>query len=216
MVSVKCGGCKKYHDSKEDVKACFAREYARKPASQKQLSFINVRRREDGEEPYGLELTASAANAQISILARQGRGPKQYGCQCPPEEPCTCGPKRGKSSDQAFDIARSKVPEGYYAVPSATGNNDLDFFSVDRPTEGRWAGLVFVKRIIGGRDETRMSMAQQHSALESIDKAGIETSAALYGQTIGRCYRCNRTLTDEVSRELGIGPTCRDANGRAV
>lgn len=30
-----------------------------------------------------------------------------------------------------------------------------------------------------------------------------------YGSQIGRCGRCHRTLTDPVSRQLGIGPDCR-------
>lgn len=30
-----------------------------------------------------------------------------------------------------------------------------------------------------------------------------------FGREIGRCYVCGRTLTDETSRSLGIGPVCR-------
>jgi len=30
-----------------------------------------------------------------------------------------------------------------------------------------------------------------------------------FGREIGRCYVCGRTLTDETSRALGIGPVCR-------
>ena len=102
------------------------------------------------------------------------------------------------------------VPEGYYAVPSRTGNNDLDFFSVDRPSEGRWAGYVFVKRVIGGHVDTPVRGTEARMALEAIVEQGISESQALYGREIGRCGVCNRTLTDELSREIGIGPTCRN------
>lgn len=34
-------------------------------------------------------------------------------------------------------------------------------------------------------------------------------AATLYGTELAQCYRCNRTLTDETSRSLGIGPECR-------
>lgn len=34
-------------------------------------------------------------------------------------------------------------------------------------------------------------------------------SGPRFGREIGRCYVCNRTLTDETSRSLGIGPVCR-------
>lgn len=101
------------------------------------------------------------------------------------------------------------VPAGHYAVPSATGNNDLDFYRVDRPTTGRWSGRTFVKRVIGGRPATAIRGGEQHAALTRILEAGIESAAVLYGQQIGRCYRCNRHLTDETSRRLGIGPDCR-------
>lgn len=101
------------------------------------------------------------------------------------------------------------VPEGHYAVASRTGNNDLDFFRVDRPTEGRWTGRTFVKRVIGGKPDHPVRGAETRLALEAIVAAGVEASAVLYGQEIGRCYRCNRHLTDETSRALGIGPDCR-------
>jgi hypothetical protein len=103
-----------------------------------------------------------------------------------------------------------EVPEGYYAVPSRTGNNDLDFFSVDRPTEGRWNGYVFVKRVIGGHVDTPVRGSEARLALEAIIEFGVEEAGVLYGREIGRCYVCNRTLTDDLSRELGIGPVCRD------
>lgn len=101
------------------------------------------------------------------------------------------------------------VPEGHYAVPSLSGKQDLDFFQVNRPKEGKWAGYVFVKRVIGGRPSVPVRKAEKARALAAIAAAGIEAAAVKYGQEIGRCYRCNRHLTDETSRRLGIGPDCR-------
>ena len=103
----------------------------------------------------------------------------------------------------------AEVPAGYYAVESATGNNDLDFFRVDRPDEGKWAGYTFVKRVIGGHPEYRVKGAEARAVLARIAAAGVEDAATKYGTEIGRCYRCNKTLTDELSRKLGIGPKCR-------
>jgi cytochrome c553 len=100
------------------------------------------------------------------------------------------------------------VPAGRYAVQSRTGNNDLDFFRVDRPTEGRWEGYTFVKRIIGGHDDTAIRGAEARQALQAIIDAGTFVAGALYGQTIGKCGRCGRHLTDETSREQGYGPEC--------
>jgi Family of unknown function (DUF6011) len=101
------------------------------------------------------------------------------------------------------------VPAGYYAVESATGKNDLDFFRVDVPEKGKWEGFTFVKRVIGGHPEYRVKGAEARAVLARIAAAGVEDAAVKYGQEIGRCYRCNLTLTDELSRSLGIGPVCR-------
>lgn len=101
------------------------------------------------------------------------------------------------------------VPEGYYAVDSATGNNDLDFYKVDCPQDGKWAGRVFVKRVIGGHPETPVRGTEAKAALGRIAAAGWQAAAERYGQEIGRCGKCNRTLTDEESRAHGIGPVCR-------
>jgi len=101
------------------------------------------------------------------------------------------------------------VPEGHYATLSRTGNNDLDFWRVDRPAEGTYAGRVFVKRVIGGKPDTNVRRAEVRQALEAIVAAGVDAAGALYGQTLGQCRTCNRHLTDETSRALGQGPECR-------
>jgi hypothetical protein len=101
------------------------------------------------------------------------------------------------------------VPEGHYATTSRTGANDLDFWRVDRPTEGKWAGRVFVKRVIGGRADSPVRGTEASQALAAIELAGPAAAGQLYGQEVGRCYACNRHLTDATSRQLGIGPDCR-------
>jgi hypothetical protein len=124
------------------------------------------------------------------------------------------GMTRNPVTIEVFDYTtpRSGIPEiaaGYYAVESATGNNDLDFYRVDRPTEGRWAGRTFVKRIIGGNPDIQVRGAEARNALNRILAAGPDDAKKKYGQEIGQCGECNRHLTDETSRELGIGPVCR-------
>lgn len=100
------------------------------------------------------------------------------------------------------------VPEGHYAIKS-TGSNDLAFYRVDRPTDGEYAGRVFVKSIVGGHPDRNVRRDAVAGILARIAEAGVEESARRYGQEIGRCCRCNRTLTDDESRAAGIGPECR-------
>jgi hypothetical protein len=101
------------------------------------------------------------------------------------------------------------VPEGYYAVESRTGNNDLDFFRVHIPDEGKWKGYVFVERVIGGRPDAPVKGLQARFALAAILEAGVEEAKQRYGQEVGQCSECNRHLTDEESRRAGKGPYCR-------
>lgn len=101
------------------------------------------------------------------------------------------------------------VPAGHYATISATGNNDFDFWRVDRPEEGQWKGRTFVKRVIGGKPDKNVYRQTARDALKAILAEGIEVTRTRYGTEIGQCWKCNRHLTDETSRALGIGPDCR-------
>jgi Family of unknown function (DUF6011) len=119
-------------------------------------------------------------------------------------------------SDAATKIVTDavEIPNGHYAIKNETGTNDLDFYKVETPTEGRYRGMTFVKRVIGGHPEFPVrNSVERRAILQRIKDAGVEAAAVLYGREIGRCYRCNRTLTDELSRELGIGPVCRGGTG---
>jgi hypothetical protein len=100
------------------------------------------------------------------------------------------------------------VPEGHYAVVPDAGANDLAFYRVDRPETGKWAGRVFVKAIIGGRPAQPVRGESAGRVLAQIVEQGVEHSAQRYGTALGRCYRCNKTLTDDESRARGIGPEC--------
>lgn len=101
-----------------------------------------------------------------------------------------------------------EVPAGRYAVATEDGAvNTLAFYKVDRPTEGRWAGKVFVKHLVGG-DEQRMSFAASKAVLAKIAAVGAESASAAYGHEIGHCGVCNIRLTNDESRERGIGPVC--------
>lgn len=103
----------------------------------------------------------------------------------------------------------ASVPAGRYAV---TVNGELWFVKVDRPTEGKWAGRVFVKRQNGG-ELTRLYTNVQRRVLNNIATQGPATCAAEFGHKIGRCGVCNTPLTNEESRAYGIGPVCRTKNG---
>jgi hypothetical protein len=149
--------------------------------------------------------TADKAQASHMIERVQAR-PRLAGA--------TAEPTTGRNVyEQAKEGDLAYVPEGHYATPSRTGANDLDFWRIDRPTEGRWAGRVFVKRVIGGKADTPVRGAEAVAALQAITADHPHHAMVLYGQEIGRCGRCNRHLTDDASRQRGLGPECAKVAG---
>lgn len=223
----KCGGCKGYHPDLAAVKACClsgakASDYDQPtqttfeaqraavrqsgpPATERQRAFLFslIEERPMAADVENIHpdkvptyTKAEASNAIKNLLGH----PKENGTY-------------GKPSTVAAAFKMPDVPEGHYAIPSETGNNDLDFFRIDKPTEGRWAGRTFVKRIVGGKPDFGVRGEAAVKVAERIVAAGVKEAALLYGQEIGRCCRCNRHLTDEASRAFGMGPDCRGMVG---
>lgn len=108
------------------------------------------------------------------------------------------------------------VEDGYYAV-QPDSETAYVFLRVSRPTRGRMAGSLKVQT--QHSDVLATEFVQWPSGEVSVYKRSIEdqillllsdhhTAARNYGRHIGRCCRCNKTLTDERSRHYGIGPEC--------
>jgi hypothetical protein len=205
-MSINCrsGGTSHQHETVAEVKACYgqAKVAVFVPPTEKQVKFFGGLCDRQGLRTTGRtaeQISKREISGLISVLVKRK-----------PADPVPAGLEYGPK-DREPETPLPDVPSGYYAVGSLTGNNDLDFFSVERKTEGRWAGRTFVNRVIGGRSETTVRGKTAREALEAIEAAGPAKASALYGQEIGRCGKCNRTLTDELSRSIGIGPVCRAA-----
>lgn len=92
------------------------------------------------------------------------------------------------------------------ALPSKTGNNDLDFFAIHVSSLSM---KRTIKRVIGGHADQGLAIDQALDAAERL--ACIDDFPAamrLYGQELEYCGKCGRHLTDKASRDRGIGPTC--------
>jgi hypothetical protein len=102
--------------------------------------------------------------------------------------------------------ALETVDRGYYAIPSLTGNNDLDFFFVHLKN-----GKKEVLRVLGGQAPFRVSDAETKrivEALVSLSTDELTEAQARYGRELGVCGKCGRHLTDEASRARGLGSEC--------
>jgi hypothetical protein len=113
--------------------------------------------------------------------------------------------------DAAHD---DSVPSGRYAIPktaqqiagdeahSPGADSRLMFYSVKQGKSVTWVDVW----ASDARYPVKSS-EERHRILEAI-KADPDAGPR-FGREIGRCYVCGRTLTDETSRALGIGPVCR-------
>lgn len=96
------------------------------------------------------------------------------------------------------------IPEGRYAVEIDI--EGLIFVKVEHGT-GKWDGYTFIRRQVGS-DFVRVNRRVADAAQAAIRKVGFKESAIRYGLELGHCGRCGRELTNEESREAGIGPIC--------
>src|SRR5215469_14764263 len=209
--AIKCGVCRGTHPTAAEVRACFERATGpiAAPSVMSPAATPSERRIAAATTtPRPTERQIEFANSLRATLGRKALS-----------DPLPSWVTRRVMSEWIDDLkadiyaARQlgEIPaatEGHYAVTSHTGNNDLDFFRVDTPAEGQWAGRLFVKRVIGGRPDQAIRGSEARELLKLAEDAPVEARRR-YGVEIGRCSCCNRHLTDETSRELGIGPECR-------
>lgn len=159
------------------------------PATTKQINFIASLRAERDLAPLTDEVISQVTKEMASAAIKTLLGM----------------PKAAKTPAQAAPTV--EVAAGHYAITSPQ-DGTLHFFRVDRPTEGRWAGYTFVKRQASD-DYYPVKNSEQRNNILSIIARDAQAAMIRYGQEIGKCGHCNRTLTDEQSRADGIGPVCK-------
>jgi len=111
-----------------------------------------------------------------------------------------------KPSTGDADAPFQAIPNGYYAINDSGAPDDIHFFRVSRFRDG---GIKVQEQASDELHPVRRG-GRRTAILKAILSVGPAAASALYGQTIGRCGRCNRTLTDALSRSRGIGPDCWD------
>jgi hypothetical protein len=116
--------------------------------------------------------------------------------------------KAGKTAGQIHWPSAKELPAGRYGIPTAEGAlNETAFYTVDRPDEGKWAGYVFVHLLLSD-NEHKLPVPQQKAIARKIAEYGAEKASAAYGLKFKHCGICGRGLTNDDSRERGIGPKC--------
>lgn len=112
----------------------------------------------------------------------------------------------------------ASLPEGYFALQQGVDENDILFVRSRRAKkDGKWKGFVFFDRLVGAPG------AYKRYPIKGAEKAKIAAwiavpdqavaAAQLFGQKKSACGRCGAPLTDQLSREIGLGPDCREMAG---
>lgn len=112
-----------------------------------------------------------------------------------------------KAARPAEPTTGATVPDGRYAVEE---DGTLKFFHLrNGKANTKWAGFVFID-IQASDDLHQVRDRARKARIVALIAADLEAASRRYGQELGVCGRCGRTLTDEESRAYGIGPICRE------
>lgn len=222
---MKCGSCKGNHDSVAEVRDCYASgEYSEERDAARQLDQMTGQQ-QNKDEPSDKQVSYALAllrerEWRVELdepdLRRMDRRQVSKLITALRDAPLITIDR-----DSALD-----VPAGRYAIQDSIGaDTDADgtgdtilFYQVDRPEEGRWAGYTFVNRLYGSPgDFTRTAVRNitERNRIMKILASDPEYHLALFGREVGQCGLCGSPLTNETSRQLGIGPVCRNKKGWA-
>jgi hypothetical protein len=127
------------------------------------------------------------------------------------------------SSVKSLRYLTAEGAEYFFAFKSHTGNNDLDFYGLIK--SHRKGGTVWVlKRVLGGAlsdsdlsaNSPVMSLVEAERVMTLLADLSHEDFAECqmaFANNLGRCFCCGRTLTDERSRQVGMGSVCEEKYG---
>jgi hypothetical protein len=222
-MAIRCGHCQKTHETVAEVRECAGVNPTPDPKytnlSERQQKFLGDLLAQlhcelaDGVTPETVSYQVGQPIITALVAARRNKSTRRT-FTLPAGVVQLARPHDGERAERTSrKPGLPDVPAGYYAVPSLTGNNDLDFFRVKHHAKGNWVGWTFVDRVIGGHPEMPLRGKTTKQALDAIIAFGIEDSGILYGLKIGQCYNCNRHLTENASRALSLGRTCAYKKG---
>lgn len=220
MASIKCGRCGDLHDSVAEVRACFNGEtVAVKVKDPIPSSNRPTDRQRDYAQSlmdrYGFDfaagksfdtLTKSQVSDVITALKARDFAAAAVVIFLVAVEPTETKQETSKPRAARFDT--EQLEDGFYS-------HDGSIYKVIRAVHG--SGRKYAKRldletgewihapgkVKDLRPEMKLTLDE---ALKTAKATGLNPDSALYG----RCFVCGRTLTDETSIDLGIGPVCRE------
>lgn len=216
-MSIKCGHCHGKHDTVPQVRACAAGDRgALTPAGEAFLGISNRPQVSPGKmnfahtllrerTPYGAVLDAETSNsleAAHELVNGFDRDEVDDFIDNMKRQP-----RRG-SQDRTVRVLIEK--DGMYETPDGV------IYKVQRAVHGSghlYAKRLHVRRLDDGEAEVWFEMEPGAVTTLRPEWKMTTTQAVKFGRLYGVCVRCGRTLTNEISIELGIGPICAGKEG---
>lgn len=209
---IKCGHCKSYHPSIDDVRNCRLTPED-KPPSTRSMSYLEdliVQR--PGCGLFANDCTTQQqASAMIKTLLSIPRDRALHETAAVVPTTLT-GITAATTTPSAWvrhtDIT-SGVPKGRYCI-------DIDgtqkFFRWQKASHGRWKGQWFLNLQESDRFNS-IPRSDWERIFKAIIMQDIDKSRIRYGKLLEHCGVCGKALTNKVSRDYGIGPECRGRYG---
>lgn len=176
------------------------------PVPAERLTFQQFR---EANEFFDGELSDAEERAAYQRYLGQAQSPAEApAAPAPASESTKARTARYAAENAARYATWATIPveNDDYAHYALHVGSDVKFYRVRRPSTGKYAGRTYIDLEVS--DETiRMPWKESASALDRI-AADPMAAAVLYGQETKRCAICHRRLTQQESRERGIGPKC--------
>lgn len=190
-----------------------------KPATEKQIAFLKsliAERCPDVDDDYTNKVIAQGRTRVSKAIDQLLNKPKaevkkddkprtnEYAGRCE-----DCGgrvlPREGnlnKADNGKWEVTHTECPQTEFDFPFGRYAVDTD--------EGHLAFYVLNHRglHVQASDDTHPLPANAIKAVADKIAADPQAASERYGQELGHCGRCGRTLTDEESRGRGTGPIC--------
>lgn len=177
-----------------------------KAATPKQMEFLRTLYREAKERVAG---APEDQQATLQTMLEEAAEEAAAGLRMEDVTPLV---QRFKAIRPAAPVPATKNPKaqsfaavepGRYALHDVAGK--IHFFRVKAGTKNP------AIRFVNEQASDSYHPVGKARAMKILARIQRDPHAAqmLYAGELGRCYSCGRTLTDEKSRQLGIGPVCR-------
>lgn len=175
------------------------------PATERQVSYLEALR--DGKDlsPLKPEQIAWLRDADFTTIPKSRASDViEQLKELPwlPKDEAPAGEKFPEVADGRYAISKTAGQIAGDEAHSPGADSRLMFYSVKKGKH-----VTFVD---AWASDARWPVKNATEKLRILTAIAADPDAGpRFGREIGKCYVCGRTLTDETSRSLGIGPVCR-------